>query len=469
MAFAAAREGVVGELGQGMSALAHYERAGLVKRVVSVARPGIGELDVAEEAILARAPGGFRAAAALMATASRPATRPDAGLSFIELQRPEDTEGLRQALANDPSIQNVSRVPLRYLVARKPATGKRQGSAAAKAGIAAAAPTTAMWNLEKIKWAQARALANFKDATQVKVAVLDTGIDKAHPDLQGRIGDYVHDHPDLPTASSAQDIIGHGTHVAGTIVADLNNNIGITGICTCELSAWKIFDDIPDPDHPTHPTEFVYFVDPVMYQRALIDCQDRGIDVINLSIGGTAEPTFAETQAFSRLLASGTTVVAAMGNERQQGSPISYPAAIPGVIAVGATNITDRVAFFSNRGNHIAVSAPGVAIWSTLPGSPGQFGFEAVGDGDGKFRQGKPKRRETDYDAWEGTSMASPHVAAAVALYLSNGGRRDPTAVRDALKTSADKVSGMAGQQFHSDYGFGRLNLPRLLGKAMGG
>jgi len=256
--------------------------------------------------------------------------------------------------------------------------------------------------------------------------------------------------------------------VSGTIAANINNAVGISGICTCELSVWKIFDDIPDPDDDP-PRQFVYFVEPVMYLRALIDCQERGVDVVNLSIGGTGAPDFAEAQAFSRLLSGGTVVVAAMGNERQRGSPTSYPAAIPGVIAVGATSITDRVAPFSNRGNHISISAPGAAIWSTLPGNPGQFGFEAVSDGNGNFRQGKPLRRETDYDAWDGTSMASPHVAASAALYLANGGKGGPAAVADALAKSADKVPGMGGKDFDPDYGHGRLNLEALVRRAQGG
>jgi subtilisin family serine protease len=464
---AALRESVAGELSVGMAALTHFERAGLVKRVTPIARIDDRE-PVGEEALIARAPGGFRSAAAIMATASsQPPSRPDAGLSLIELQRHEDTESLRHALASDPTVQNVSRVPVRYLLApRKPA----KKPTAARTGVASAAPTTALWNLEKINWAQARALPGFKDAATIKVAVLDTGIDETHPDLRGRIGHYVHSHPDLPTASSANDIIGHGTHVAGTIAANIDNNVGINGICTCDLNIWKIFDDIPDPDRepPARPTQFVYFVDPAMYLRALIDCQDRQVNVVNLSIGGPGAPDFAETQAFSRLLSAGTIVVAAMGNERQEGSPISFPAAIPGIVAVGATSITDRVALFSNRGNHISISAPGAAIWSTLPGNPGQFGFEAVSDGNGGFRQGKPSRRETDYDAWDGTSMASPHVAAATALYLANGGQGGPTEVRNALSATAAKVSGMGGRDFHPDYGHGRLDLEALLRKALG-
>src|SRR5262249_29705258 len=151
------------------------------------------------------------------------------------------------------------------------------------------------------------------------------------------------------------------------------------------------------------------------YRRALADSLDQGINVINLSIGGPGRPDFQEQTLFDSLLANGTTIVAAMGDERLEGSPTSFPAAIPWVIAVGATSLNDRVANFSNRGNHISVCAPGVAIWSTLPTYPGQFGFEAVIGPNGEPVEGKPQRRDTDYAAWDGTSMATPHVTAAVA------------------------------------------------------
>jgi subtilisin family serine protease len=153
-----------------------------------------------------------------------------------------------------------------------------------------------------------------------------------------------------------------------------------------------------------------------------------------------------------------------MGNERQQGSPTSYPAAIDGVIAVGATSLDDSVADFSNRGNHIAISAPGVAIWSTLPTYAGQFGFQAVPGPTGQPVEGKPMRRETDYDAWPGTSMATPHVTASVALLFANKGKMSSDKVRQRLSATADKVPGMNGQPHHADYGAGRLNLLRLLG-----
>jgi subtilisin family serine protease len=162
-------------------------------------------------------------------------------------------------------------------------------------------------------------------------------------------------------------------------------------------------------------------------------------------------------------LNNGTIIVAAMGNNRQGGSPIEFPGAIPGVIAVGATSLDDTVAKFSTRGNHISLCAPGVAIWSTLPTHPGQSGFDAIPGLFGQCIQGKPHRRETDYDAWDGTSMASPHVAAAVALLLANQGKMTPADARDRLMATAHNVPAMHGADVDSDYGAGRLDLLGLL------
>jgi subtilisin family serine protease len=109
------------------------------------------------------------------------------------------------------------------------------------------------------------------------------------------------------------------------------------------------------------------------------------------------------------------------------------------------------------------LSAPGVGIWSTLPTYPGQTGFDAIKGPDGRPIPGTPKGRETDYDAWQGTSMASPHVAAAAALLLANRGNMNGAAVRQQLMKTADEVPGMRGGDWDHDYGAGRLNLLRLL------
>jgi len=435
----------------GLNLLEKYERGGLIRRITALTPMG----RMASGALTAARGGIATMAMGVRAVRNRTrATAASAGVSLVELEREEDTVKLQKALADDPHVQFVSRVPVRYLLAR-PAVRPQ-----AKRMRAKAAPPSAssMWNLEKIEWAKARRLRAFKEATDVSVAVLDSGIDATHPDLAGRIASYVYLHPDTPSISGQKDIIGHGTHVAGTIGALIRNRLGINGICKCKLHAWKIF-----PDQAEFSGEdFGYFVDPVMYRRALADCLEQDIDVINLSIGGPGEPDQQEQDLFDALLANGTTIVAAMGNEREEGSPISFPAAIPGVIAVGATSITDRITQFSNRGDHISLCAPGKGIWSTLPTYPGQFGFEAVRGPTGKWVEGKPLRRETDYDDWDGTSMASPHVAAAVALLVAKNGKTGPGATRTTLIGKLDAVPAMGGKKFDSDYGHGRLNLARF-------
>lgn len=443
----------------GLGVLSRFQRAGLIKRAIPLST----------KVSLSREASGPGRALVAMAEAAHASAAKDANsrVSLLELENDHDVDELRHALAADPMVEYVSRVPVRYLcVKRKPAPpARKQAKKAAKAGrmapAAAAPPNSAMWNLPAIKWAEARALAHFTDAAQVKVAVLDTGIDTTHPELQGRIANYVYDHPLVPTASSAKDYIGHGTHVAGTIAAGIGNAVGINGICECQLHIWKIFDD--EPDYDSFSDQFFYYVDPAMYHRALAECLDEGIHVVNLSIGGPGEPDQNELRLFEQLIDAGTTVVAAMGNERQQGSPTSYPAAIPGVVAVGATNIVDQVTSFSNRGNHISVCAPGDTIWSTLPVYAGQTGFRVRHLADGGMTTGAPFSRDTEYAAWNGTSMASPHVAAAAALLLAKSPELTPAEVREHLMATADRVPGMGTQAHHPDYGAGRLNLFQLL------
>lgn len=325
--------------------------------------------------------------------------------------------------------------------------------------MAAAPASGSMWNLARIRWAQARQLTGFKDATNIKVAVLDTGIEPDHPDLSGIVAGYEFAHPTNPNASSPRDIIGHGTHVAGTIAAKINNSVGINGICTCKLHAFKIFDDVPDWN--SSRLLFQYFVDPVMYARALARCISLKVNVINLSIGGRGAPSSQESALFKRLLQLGVTIVAAMGNENS--SIPSFPAAIPGVIAVGATTINDTRASFSNSGPHISLCAPGVGIWSTLPTYSGNSGFPPRATFPPQPDFSRPMLRDTDYASWQGTSMASPHVAAAAALLLANKGALTPAQVKLRLERSAVKVAPMQNQNFTQQHGFGRLDLVRLL------
>lgn len=437
----------------GLSALATLERAGLVKQVVPLSAPDTG----------APPPMGMSSAAASIAASAAPpiADDPNAGVNLIELERDDDVIGLQMSLANDPGIESVSRVPVRYLLAKrtKKSDTKSEEAAAPVAPAAVPPPASTMWNLQRIRWQDARSLPNFKDASDIRVGVLDTGVQPDHPDLDGCIVDYVSNYTSLISTSSDKDMSGHGTHVAGTICANANNFVGINGICHAQVSVWKIFDD--RPDFIAGRNVFGYFVHPIMYRLALAACLRRGMDVINLSIGGTRPPDFLERFLFNQLLANGTTVVAAMGNEQLRGNPIMYPAAIPGVIAVGATKLNDRITSFSSTGNHISLCAPGQGIWSTYPTYPGQGRFTNAGTINNPV-VGMPIQRDTDYQNLQGTSMASPHVAAA-ALLIANHGPMDGAAVRARLMETADKVFAMNGRDFTSEYGAGRLNLLRLL------
>jgi subtilisin family serine protease len=132
-----------------------------------------------------------------------------------------------------------------------------------------------------------------------------------------------------------------------------------------------------------------------------------------------------------------------MGNEFEEGNPTEYPAAMREVCAVGATDELDKRAGFSNTGRHIDLMAPGVGILSTTP----TFRY----DGDG----------EREYDAWDGTSMSTPHVAAAAALLLAKSPGMTPAQVIKKLTSSADRVAG--AKKGSASYGAGRLNCQKLL------
>jgi subtilisin family serine protease len=428
----------------GFSALAFLERAGQIRRVVPLDEPERGgPLPAADQPHVAR-----------LALGVRPegAAGPLVGARLIETQPGTDLRQLQLTLAQDPHFESISRVPVRYLVARA-------RPAAPRPPVAAAVPPAAdtMWNLRKIRWAEARG-QGLDRADTLHVAVLDTGIDRGHPDLPGDQITYTYSYTGVPTSPSESDFVGHGTHVSGTIRALINNGLGINGICDCRLSVYKIFGD--STEYFDELGYFSYYVDPVLYRKALASCLASDVQVINLSIGGGGEPDPTEAALFQGLVQAGKAVVAAMGNESS--SEPSFPAAIPGVIAVGASALDDSVADFSNSGSHIALCAPGVGIWSTLPTYPGQLGYRPIFGRGGSLVPGSPIRRETDYDAWPGTSMATPHVTAAAALAIQKYGTMAVADLRALLMNAVDKPAGMNGQDFTPSFGSGRLNLVKL-------
>lgn len=369
---------------------------------------------------------------------------------LVWLRRGSDLEEISGRIRDDPGVTYAARVPVRFSAAT--------GLGAAMIPV----QPVVMWNLHRIRLGSARAAPGFVDATDVKVAVLDTGVDVQHPDLRDRVREYHWRNPDPSQSFSKADIMGHGTHVTGIIVASMSSSVGIKGICSCDLRVWKVFDDEARYDATTN--SFRYLVNPVLYYRALDDCCAQGIDVVNLSLAGTGVPDPYELGLFRRLVARGTVVVAAMGNYRALGNPKCFPAAIDGVLAVGAVKLGDRLTAYSCTGRHICVCAPGDGVYSTLPCYPGQIGYQNDGTVAHPVK-GNPIVRDCDYAAWDGTSMATPHVTAAVALCIANSGPLSSGAARLRLLATADRVPGMHGRDWTQEYGGGVLNLESLLRK----
>jgi subtilisin family serine protease len=137
-------------------------------------------------------------------------------------------------------------------------------------------------------------------------------------------------------------------------------------------------------------------------------------------------------------------VAAAMGNEFQDGNPTEYPGAYPTVFAVGAVSESLRRSVFSNTGRHIALVAPGSNILSTLP------------------VKRSPRLQETNYAAWSGTSMATPHVAAAAALVAAKKPALGPAQIKDRLLKTARRLDTMSKKRT-VELGSGLLDLKAAL------
>jgi hypothetical protein len=338
------------------------------------------------------------------------------GYTVVTVDPKKVTPSLMKHVSSSNAVQFVEPLPARWIVGR--------------AGARTVDPKQReQWGLQAMGWFQANHPSK-REATRVKVAVLDTGIDKTHPEFKGVVSSYDHQ------GNSAADVVGHGTHVAGIIAAVTNNGIGISGVAACQLAVWKIFDDQPENGD--------FYVNGELYLRALGLLPDAGSTIVNLSIGGTGKSR-TEQILFRRLRDRNIIPIAAMGNEYEQGNPTEYPAAYPGVIGVGAVSERLRRASFSNTGKHIWVVAPGGTIISTLPRLP------------------SPYRPETQYATWSGTSMATPHVAGAVALYRAKHPNASADQVERRLKETAKKLDQMNKKKFTTALGHGLVYLPTLL------
>ncbi len=293
-----------------------------------------------------------------------------------------------------------------------------------------------------------------RGASNVAVAVLDTGIAyedfgpfRRAPDWGSR--SFLPGFDFVNGDNHANDDDGHGTHVASTIGEATNNTEGVAGLAfDCGLMPVKVLDE-------SGFGRFSDVAEGVDYAINFSQNGQRPVRVINLSLGGTS-PSETLRRALDRAEAAGVVVVAAAGNDGAR--RVDYPAAFPNVIAVGAVDGRKQRAGYSNFGAELDVVAPG-----------GDLDRDDDDDGivDGVLQQtfdsttARATGRFDDFDYFliEGTSQATPHVAALAALLISQG-ITDPAAVRAAITSAAEDL-GTPGRD--DMYGFGFIRPEQAL------
>lgn len=257
----------------------------------------------------------------------------------------------------------------------------------------------------------------------VIVAVLDSGVDLPHPDLNGQLvaGTNI-----VSPGNEPQDDTGHGTMVAGIIAAKTDNAVGVAGLAPqAKIMPVKIFDGSGN----TTDTNIV---------NGITWAVNNGANVINMSFGSLGHVNSAVRDTIEWAFGQGVILVAGAGNENS--STNEYPAAYPQVISVGATDSNDNRAAFSNYGSTISVVAPGVDIYSTT------------------WMSNANPNSTYSYDS--GTSFSCPQVAAAAALLKSKYPAITPGQAKYVIEKTARDI-GVAGRD--DQFGWGVLNMAAAL------
>ncbi len=357
------------------------------------------------------------------------------GLSVLSLEDGANIESVVAAYRNSPLVEEAGR---------------------SRAAHLAGAPNDTnylyQWHMRNTDggiWAEAAWDLSPNAGQGVVVAVIDTGLAYETYDNPsgGLFGQHFAPAPDLAAKTivapwnwvsdnvHANDDNGHGTHVAGTVAQDTNNNYGVAGVAyNASLMPLKVFD-------ATGTSIDADTVDAIYY------AVDNGADVINMSFAfaGTGTPDgngdlcteiVGLKDALDYVYAHGVVAVAAAGNE--SASTVPCPAAYPTVIGVSATRFDGQAASYTNSGTGVAVSAPG-----------GEPTLDQNGDdfSDGVVQETYCYDWVTlffsgTYDAFcdifiSGTSMASPHVAGVAALLLGEDPALTPDQVRSYLESTA--------------------------------
>ncbi len=379
----------------------------------------------------------------------------------VTLPPGSDADAAAAALRRDAGVLAIARVHYRSLAADAVANDPLLD-------------TTNQWYLyrtdvDPAAWSVTHGAAN------VSVAVIDTGVDETNPDFVFDVKERIVGGVRSTGPGSVQDTHGHGTNTSGLATAQTNDGYGFAGAgYATHLQAYKIFPDAT-------ATSDCQQADSADEAAAIRDAVANGASVISLSLGtpqtGGGGVDAAEQSAVQFALASGVVVVAAAGNEfPNAGSQVpDLPAGYPGVIAVGASAVqdaapnsyasitTETVAKYSNSGPTLL--APGgdatsssdddvlhwVEGYSTTTAA---FASDRCSNAGGVCRV-----------LFNGTSQATPQVAAAVALMeAAHGGPRSltPAAAAQLLTSTADPLPGIGVDR----QGAGRLNAGRAVAAA---
>jgi len=266
----------------------------------------------------------------------------------------------------------------------------------------------AQYALGKLRLAEAHGVTQ---GDRILVAVIDSGIDAAHPELAGVIADS------LDTIGGGEPHT-HGTGIAGTIAAHSR----LMGVAPrAKVLAVRAFD--PSGSGAQGTTFSIL--------KGLEWSVGKGARIINMSFAGPQDPALSRALAGARK--KGVVLIAAAGNAGPKSPPL-YPAADQNVIAVTATDAEDKLFQPSNRGNHVAVSAPGVDILVPAPGG--------------------------GYQVTSGTSFAAAHVSGIAALVLERDPDLSPDGMRRILLSSARDL-GPKGRD--KDFGVGLADAYRAV------
>jgi len=344
---------------------------------------------------------------------------PEIGL-FLAESRPGFSDEAAAELKNDPRVADVERdfwtkwiedAPASFQAAELPSVAdalKTLPKLSAEPAVKDAVPGAdeVQWGVKRVN---APAAWPTNQGAGVKVCIVDTGIDDTVPDLSGQV---IGGQNFVDQNAPWKDDHFHGTHVSGIVAAKLDGK-GVVGVAPrAKLLAAKVLTK----DGQGNVFAII---------QGIMWCAQNQADVLNMSLGAAQSIPFLE-QVIDQALQQGVTVVAAAGNGDGKGgpSPVNFPGAYKGVIAVSALDDQDGITKWSSRGPEVAFIAPGLKIPSTVPTS----------------------NDPTNVHAYSGTSMASPHVAGLAALAVAKGAK-GPEAVRAALNAAAKRLPSLSSDE----------------------